>query len=88
MSYIENQYEFVLKEWVEGGEFAGRVRLNPKSKDVIVGGNDPADSVFEIPQAGGPPLKFTGFSRFITTKAVAYCFLPSVTALKWIAAIK
>ena len=29
-TYIENQYEFVLKEWCEAGEFAGRVRLNPK----------------------------------------------------------
>ena len=85
-TYIENQYEFVLKEWVEAGEFAGRVRLNPKSKDVLIGANDPADSIFEIPRAGGPPLKLTGFSRFITTKAAAYCFLPSITALKWIAA--
>ena len=77
----------MLKEWVQAGEFAGRVRLNPKSKVVIIGANDPAESVFEIPQADGPPLKLTGFSPFITTKAVAYCFLPSVTALKWIAAI-
>ena len=27
---IENQYEFVLKHWVNGAEFAGAVRLNPK----------------------------------------------------------
>ena len=87
-SYIENQYEFVLKEWVESGEFAGRLHLNPKAKDVIVGANDPAESVFEIPQASGPPVKFTGFSHFITTQAAAYCLLPSITALKWIAAIR
>ena len=29
----------------------------------------------------------TGFSRFITTKAAAYCFLPSLSALRWIAGI-
>ena len=85
-TYIENQYEFVLKEWTEAGEFAGRVRLNPKSKDLIIGSNDSTESLFEIPQAEGPPLKVTGFSRFVTTKASAYCFLPSMTALKWIAA--
>ena len=73
-TYIENQYEFVLKEWTEAGEFAGRVRLNPKSKDVMIGSNDPTESIFEIPQAGGPPLRITGFSRFVTTKAAAYCF--------------
>ena len=87
-TYIENQYEFVLKEWTEAGEFAGRVRLNPKSKDLIIGSNDSTESTFEIPQAEGPPLKVTGFSRFVTTKASAYCFLPSMTALKWIAEAK
>lgn len=86
-SNIENQYEFVLKQWVEDAEFVGPVRLNPKSKDVVIGNNDPADSIFEIRQATGPPLKITGFSSFVTTQAVAYCFLPSVTALKFIASL-
>jgi deferrochelatase/peroxidase EfeB len=85
---IENQYEFVLKQWVNDAEFVGAVRLNPKSKDVIVGTNDSAESIFEIPQPGGaPPLKITGFSSFVTTQAVAYCFLPSVTALRFIAGL-
>jgi deferrochelatase/peroxidase EfeB len=84
-SNIENQYEFVLKEWAEDAAFVGPIRLNPNSKDPIIGMNDPAQSVFEIPQAGGPPLRITGFSAFVTTRAVAYCFLPSVTALKLIA---
>ena len=87
-TYIENQYEFVLKEWVEAGAFAGRVRLNPKSKDPIIGTHDPAESVFEVPQPSGPPLKLTGFKRFVTTRAAAYCFLPSITGLRWIAAIR
>jgi deferrochelatase/peroxidase EfeB len=87
-TYIENQYEFVLKEWAESGEFAGRVRLNPKSKDPIIGANSPDDSVFELPQPSGPPLRLTGFKRFVTTQAAAYCFLPSITGLKWIASIR
>jgi hypothetical protein len=56
---------------------------------VIIGNNDPAESVFEIRQPGGaPPLKISGFSSFLTTKAAAYCFLPSITALKFIASLK
>jgi deferrochelatase/peroxidase EfeB len=86
-SNIENQYEFVLKQWVEDAEFVGPVRLNPKSKDVVIGNNDPADSVFEMRQASGPPLKINGFANFVTTQGVAYCFLPSVTALKFIAGL-
>ena len=68
------------------GEFAGAVRLNPKSKDPMIGTQNPAESIFVIPQANGaPPIKVTGFSTFVTTKAAAYCFLPSVTAIKFIA---
>jgi hypothetical protein len=82
---IENQYEFVLGHWVNDSEFAGAVRLHPKSKDPVIGTQDPAESIFVIPQANGAPsIKITGFPSFTTTKAAAYCFLPSVTAVKFI----
>jgi deferrochelatase/peroxidase EfeB len=82
---IENQYEFVLGHWVNDSEFAGAVRLNSKSKDPMIGIQDPAESIFVIPQANGaPPVRVTGFSSFVTTKAAAYCFLPSITAVKFI----
>ncbi len=85
---IENQYEFVLHNWVNDSEFAGAVRLNPKSKDPIVGTQDPAESIFVIPQANGaPPIEITGFSSFLRTKATAYCFLPSITAVKFISGL-
>ena len=52
----------------------------------MIGTQDPSESIFVIPQSSGqPPIKLTGFSRFITTRAAAYCFLPSVTAIKFIA---
>ena len=83
---IENQFEFVMREWLNGYEFVGASRLNPKSEDVMVSRkSDPTQSLFEIPQPdGAPPLKITGFSSFVTTRASAYCFLPSITALKFI----
>jgi deferrochelatase/peroxidase EfeB len=84
-SSFENQYEFVLGHWVNDSEFAGAVRLPPKAKDPMIGMQDPAESIFAIPQANGaPPIKITGFSSFVTTKASAYCFLPSITAIKFI----
>jgi len=87
-SSIENQYEFVLGHWVNDSEFAGAVRLNPKSKDPMIGTQDPAESIFAIPQANGAaPIKVGGFSSFVTTKAAAYCFLPSITAVKFISAL-
>ena len=85
---IENQYEFVLSQWVNDSAFAGAVRLHPQSKDPMVGTQDPATSIFVIPQPGGaPPIKITGFSSFVTTRAAAYCFLPSVTAIRFISSL-
>ena len=87
-SNIENQYEFVLGHWVNDSEFAGAVRLNPKSKDPMIGTQDPAESIFVIPQPNGaPPIKVTGLATFVKTKAAAYCFLPSITAIKFIAGL-
>ena len=87
-SSIENQYEFVLSEWVNDAAFAGSVRLNPKAKDPMIGAQDPAESIFVIPQPNGaPPIKVAGLSTFVTTKAAAYCFLPSITAVKFIAGL-
>ena len=85
---IENQYEFVLRTWVNDSEFAGGVRLDPRSKDPLIGTQGPAESIFVIPQAdGSPPIELTGLSSFVTTKAAAYVFVPSITAIKVIAGL-
>jgi deferrochelatase/peroxidase EfeB len=87
-SNIENQYEFVLSQWVNDSEFAGAVRLRPKSKDPMIGTQDPAESIFVIPQTDdAPPVKIHGLMTFVTTRAAAYCFLPSVTAIKFMASL-
>ena len=84
-SNIENQYEFVLGQWVNDSEFAGAVRLIPKAKDPMIGTQDPIRKHIRNPAGEWrAPIKVTGFSSFITTKAAAYCFLPSITAIKWI----
>jgi deferrochelatase/peroxidase EfeB len=84
---IDNQFEFVIREWLNNYEFAGSARLDPHAKGVITGTNNPADSVFEAPRPGGPPLRITGFGSFVTTRGAAYCFLPSLTALRFIAGL-
>ena len=76
----------MLRQWVNDSEFAGGVRLNPKSKDPLISTQDPAESIFVIPQAnGGTPIEVSGLSTFVTTKAAAYVFLPSITAIRFIA---
>jgi hypothetical protein len=79
-----------MREWLNGYEFVGTCRLSPQAEDMITSRkSNPAESVFEIPQpAGTPPLTITGFSSIVTTRASAYCFLPSITALRFIARLK
>ena len=86
LCFLGNSSRFT-REWLNGYDFVGATRLNPKAKDVMTSRvSDPTESVFEIPQStGAPSLKITGFSSFVTTRASAYCFLPSITALKFIA---
>ncbi len=81
---LENQFEFVMKNWVNEGDFAG---LPSNNKDPIVGDNSSQSGEFNIPaELPQNSLKIQGFQRFIKTRGSAYCFLPSITALKYIAA--
>jgi hypothetical protein len=74
------------EQWLDDAAF-GRP-LNPKAKDTIIGSNDATEVSLRFVRHGAPQIKITRFSRFVTTQAVAYCSLPSVTALKFIAALQ
>ena len=82
---LGEQFEFVMKDWVNKGSFAN---LGEKVKDPLLGANNPQDSKFDIPLSPLPDresLEIKGFERFIITRGGAYCFLPSITALKYMA---
>lgn len=81
---LKNQFEFLMKHWANDGGFAGV----GQTKDPVLGANNPADSKFVIPVAGEKPVVLRGFSRFVKTRGSAYCFVPSVTALKYLAALQ
>jgi deferrochelatase/peroxidase EfeB len=78
---LRDQFEFLMAEWLNNGVFAPGLG---SSKDPILGNNDVADSKFVIPAETGAQ-QITGFSQFITTRGGAYCFLPSITSLKYLA---
>ncbi|MBD2494956.1 Dyp-type peroxidase [Nostoc sp. FACHB-280] len=80
---LERQFEFVMEEWVNKGSFAA---LPKNAQDPLLGVNDSNQSQFDIPVSPDQPsIKLTSFERFVKTKGGAYCFLPSITALKYIA---
>ena len=83
---IENQYEFVLRQWVNDSEFAGAVRLHPKSRDPLIGTQDPAESIFVIPQANGARRSRLRVSRASSRpKGRRICFCRASAAIKFIA---
>ena len=53
--------------------------------DPLIGANSPSSSVFTIPTSPTSSVKVSGFARFVITRGSAYCFLPSVTGLRYVA---
>ena len=71
----------------------GNAVFNISGQDVFLGVNDPTpgstnSSSFTLPvntTSGPKNTTLTGFSRMITTRGGAYCFLPSITGLRYLA---
>lgn len=80
---LKNQFEFLMKHWANDGGFAGL----GQSKDPILGDNAAESSKFVIPVAGGKPVVLRGFPRLVRTRGAAYCLLPSLTGLRYLASL-
>ncbi len=87
---IKDQFEFIMEQWVNGSTFTPRIA---GTRDPLLGSNSIEDSKFNIPtptQAGPlpkPQRSIEGFPRFIVTRGSAYCFLPSLSAVKYLASL-
>jgi Dyp-type peroxidase family len=81
---LKDQFEFLMSDWANKGTFAPGLG---DTKDPVLGDNGSNDGTFAIPVQGEKPVVLTGLSRFVTTRGGAYCFLPSATAMRHIAAL-
>jgi deferrochelatase/peroxidase EfeB len=77
------QFEAMQYDWVNLGFQDPRIT---GTNDPLIGANDPAMSRFTWPRAGADPLVLRGLPRWVTTRGGAYTFLPSIPALRWMAA--
>jgi Dyp-type peroxidase family len=77
---LGRQFEFVQTEWMNDSAFFG----GGKQKDMTSSASDGAGSV-TIPRR---PIRkqLKNLPRFVTTRGGEYCFLPSLTALRWLSA--
>ena len=78
---LVRQYEFVKSQWLNDGNFVGL----DTEKDAIVGANDGTGS-FTIPRR---PIRqrLQNVPRFVIARGGEYCFVPSLSALRWMAAL-
>jgi deferrochelatase/peroxidase EfeB len=78
---IRYQFEFLQTEWINSGEFAS---LSRDDVDPFAGVRRES-SRFRIPTADGPPRNIFNLPEFVTTRGGGYYFIPSITALRFIA---
>jgi deferrochelatase/peroxidase EfeB len=77
---LKDQFEFIMKDWMNNGSFAPGLGA---SRDPVLGHQDPQSGIFTIPTDQGPPKVLKGFSSFVKTRGSMYCFIPSITALRF-----
>jgi deferrochelatase/peroxidase EfeB len=81
---LKDQFEFIMRHWVNDGLFARG--LAQSEKDPMVGAQSLGDT-FTYRGADGTTVSTVGLSRFVKTRGAAYLFFPSVTGLRFISAL-
>jgi Dyp-type peroxidase family len=81
-SHLGRQFEFVQSEWANGGEFLGL----GDAKDPITGA-DNAGGTFSFPRKPIPRM-LKGLPQFVRTRGGEYAFMPSMSALRWLAELQ
>lgn len=81
---LKDQFEFLMSDWANKGAFAPGLK---GTRDPILGDNVQDPTTFIVPVEGQKSIELTGLSRFVTCRGGAYCFLPSVTGLRFLAGL-
>ncbi len=85
---ISRQFEFVQTAWVAGTKFGGLTQ----ESDPLLGNRQPVAGCpvtanFSVPQQSGANLRLREVPQFVTVRGGAYFFLPSLSALRYLASL-
>jgi Dyp-type peroxidase family len=85
---ISRQFEFVQNAWIMSTKFNAMT----EESDPLLGNRQPVagcpvTDTFSIPQLSGLRTRITGVPQFITVRGGAYFFLPSLSALCYLASL-
>ncbi|GAA2299199.1 peroxidase [Nonomuraea roseoviolacea subsp. roseoviolacea] len=77
-AHLGRQFEFVQSEWMNDGVFFGA----GDAKDPVLGSHDGSGD-FTVPRR---PVRrrLPALPRFVVTRGGEYCFMPGLTALRWL----
>jgi deferrochelatase/peroxidase EfeB len=78
---IARQFEFVHGAWLAGRAFNGLTG----ERDPLTAPRDGATDGFTLPQPDGVARRVEDLAQFVTVRGGAYCFLPGLAALRWLA---
>ncbi len=78
---IARQFEFVQGAWLAGRAFNGLT----DERDPLTAPRDGSTDGFSLPQADAAARRVADLAQFVTTRGGAYCFLPGLAALRWLA---
>jgi hypothetical protein len=79
---LANQFEFMMAAWVNSSTFPGAAAQ--AGIDPLLGNQNPDPGTF-VYWEKGQPVTVNNLLRFVTTRGGLYCFIPSLTAIKWMA---
>jgi deferrochelatase/peroxidase EfeB len=80
---LEHQFEHLVGQWANDTPMGPDNRGN--ARDPLIGLNDPARHVYDIPLSDTAALTLRGLEPFVTTKGTLYAFFPSLSAVKQLA---
>jgi hypothetical protein len=80
---LEHQFEHLVGQWANDTPMGPNNRGN--ARDPLIGLNDPARHVYDIPLSDTAALALRGLTPFVTTKGTLYAFFPSLSAVKQLA---
>jgi hypothetical protein len=80
---LEHQFEHLVGQWANDTPMGPNNRGN--ARDPLIGHNDPARHVYDIPLSDTTALALRWLTPFVTTKGTLYAFFPSLSAIKQLA---
>ncbi len=77
------QFESIQYDWMNLGLQDPRIT---GTNDAVVGANDKDHSCFKLP-VGTTTIELRGFPRFVKTRGGAYCFLPTLSGIRYLGSL-